>query len=166
MVSFANVNGTLIWYYYICKREVWLIAHGIEASPDNELLQLGRIIHETYYKRHRKELLIDNKIKIDVLEGGKIIGEIKKSSRYLKSARMQLAFYLYYLKSVKGKLLEGELLIPEERKRIRVRLTDELEKEIRKAISEIERITSSPSPPKANKIKYCRNCAYREFCWS
>jgi CRISPR-associated exonuclease Cas4 len=24
------VNGTLIWYSYICEREVWLIGHGIK----------------------------------------------------------------------------------------------------------------------------------------
>lgn len=25
-----RINGTLIWYYFICKREVWLIGHGSE----------------------------------------------------------------------------------------------------------------------------------------
>ncbi|MCD6318594.1 Dna2/Cas4 domain-containing protein, partial [Candidatus Aerophobetes bacterium] len=22
-----RITGTLIWYYYICRREVWLMAH-------------------------------------------------------------------------------------------------------------------------------------------
>ena len=141
-------NGTLIWYYYICKREVWLIAHGIEPPQENEFISIGRLIHEEYYRKFKKELLVDNKIKIDILEGKKVIGEIKKSSKYLESAKMQLAFYLYYLKTVKGEKLEGELLIPEERKRIRVKLTTELEKEVERAVWEIERTFHLQKEPK------------------
>ena len=162
----AFINGTLIWYYYICKREVWLIAHGIEAEQDNTFVSIGRLIHETYYRSKKKELFIDNKIKVDILESRKVIGEVKKSSRFLKSARMQLAFYLYYIKRVKGKELTGELLIPGERKRIPVKLTKKLEKEIETAIKRIEEIIKLPKPPVAEKSAFCRNCAYREFCWS
>jgi CRISPR-associated exonuclease Cas4 len=158
-------NGTLIWYYYICKREVWLISHGIEP-PETEPILLGRLIHKESYKKYRKELFVDGKIKVDLLEGKKVVGEIKKSSRYLESAKMQLAFYLYYLEVEKGEKLEGELLIPEERKRIKVVLTNKLRNELKKAIFEIERIVSAPTPPSAQKIKYCKNCAYKEFCWS
>ena len=161
-----STNGTLIWYYYICKREVWLIAHGIQPPQENEFISIGRLVHEEYYRKFKKELLVDNKIKIDILEGKKVIGEIKKSSKYLESAKMQLAFYLYYLKTVKGERLEGELLIPEERKRIRVKLTAELEKEVERAVWEIEQIVNSLTPPPATKTRYCKNCAYREFCWS
>ncbi|WP_456465775.1 Dna2/Cas4 domain-containing protein, partial [Desulfurobacterium sp.] len=64
----TSINGTLIWYYYICKREVWLIAHGIEAEQDNDFIAVGRLIHEKRYKNKAKELLIDNKIKIDLIE--------------------------------------------------------------------------------------------------
>lgn len=30
-----EVTGTLIWYYYICKREVWLMFHQI--APDGTI---------------------------------------------------------------------------------------------------------------------------------
>ncbi len=108
-----RANGTLIWYYYICKREVWLIGHGIEANQENDLILLGRHIHEVFYRRRKKELSIDNRIKIDILPGRKVIGEIKKSSRFLESAKMQVTFYLYYMKHKKGIWMEGLLLIPE-----------------------------------------------------
>jgi CRISPR-associated exonuclease Cas4 len=160
------VNGTLVWYYYICKREVWLIAHGIEPPQENEKIVLGRLVHQEHYRKFKKELLVDNKIRIDVLESGKLIGEVKKSSRYLESAKMQLAFYLYYLEVEKGEKLEGELLIPEERKRIKVKLTSKLREEIKKAIEDIERIVREEKPPPLRKLVFCKNCAYREFCWS
>ena len=161
-----TIGGTLIWYYYICKREVWLIGHGIEPEQDSDYIALGRHIHEIFYRRRKRELTIDNTIKIDILPGRRVIGEIKKSSRYLESARMQVAFYLYYMKKEKGVSMEGLLLIPEERRRIKVSLTPELEEEIERAIEGIERILSMERPPPAVKIPYCRKCAYRSMCWA
>ena len=98
--SGINISGTLIWYYYICKREVWLLAHGIEADQDHELLEMGRIISENTYRRDKKEINIGN-IKVDLIRrehGQLIVGEVKKSSRYEKAATMQLLFYLKTLK--------------------------------------------------------------------
>ena len=161
-----RVNGTLIWYYYICPREVWFMGHGIEADQTNDFLLLGKHIHEMFYKQYKKEFLIDNTIKIDIIPSKKVIGEVKTSSKHLQSAKMQLAFYLYYMKKYKGVEIEGELLIPKERKREKVVLTEELEKELERAISEIEKILEMEKPPKAKKIPYCKNCAYKEMCWS
>ena len=161
-----KVNGTLIWYYYICRREVWLIGHGIEPEQENDHITLGRHIHEIFYWRRKRELTIDNTIKIDILPGRKVIGEIKKSSRYLRSAKMQVAFYIYYMKREKGILMDGLLLIPEERRRIRISLTPELEEELERAIEDIERILRMDRPPPAVKIAYCSKCAYRSMCWA
>lgn len=166
MFSDLKVNGTLVWYYHICKREVWLIGHGIEADQQSDFLLLGKHIHEIFYKDRKKEINIDNVIKIDLLPGGKVIGEIKKSSKFLESAKMQLAFYLYYMKYEKGVEMEGVLLIPEERKRIEVRLTEEIEKEIKKVTEEIMEILKLPKPPEVKRIPYCKNCAYKEFCFA
>ncbi len=161
-----EINGTLIWYYYICKREVWLIGHGIEPDQENEFITLGRHIHEIFYQRRKKELTIDNKIKIDILPNRKVIGEVKKSSKFLESAKMQVAFYLYYMKKEKGIDMEGIILIPEERKRIKIELNKELEREIETAIKEINTILEKEKPPSAVKTHYCRNCAYKEMCWA
>ncbi len=161
-----KINGTLIWYYYICKREVWLIGHGIEADQENEFLVLGKHIHEIFYKKEKKEIMIDNTIKIDIISHKKVVGEIKKSSKFLQSAKMQIAFYLYYLKKEKNLYLSGELLIPEERKKEMVTLTSELEKELENTIKNIKVILRQPKPPKPEKIPYCKTCAYKEMCWS
>lgn len=161
-----DIGGTLIWYYYICKREVWLIGHGIEPEQENDYIALGRHIHEIFYQRRKKELTIDNTIKIDILPGRRVIGEIKKSTRYLESAKMQLAFYLYYMKKEKGVKMDGLLLVPEERRRLKVSLTPQVEKELEKAIKDIEVIISMERPPSAVKIPYCKKCAYRNMCWA
>jgi CRISPR-associated exonuclease Cas4 len=160
------VNGTLIWYSYICDREVWFIGHQIEAPQDNPLLEKGRAIHEVFYSQYTKELLIDNTIKIDIVKGRELIAEIKSSSKHLKSAIMQLAFYLYYLKKHKGVELRGKLSIPSERKTVEVQLSEPLERELEEKIKSIEDILSLPKPPPPVKIPYCKNCAYKEICWA
>jgi CRISPR-associated exonuclease Cas4 len=161
-----NINGTLIWYYFICKREVWLIAHSIEADQENEFIALGYHIHEIFYQRKKKEIFIDNTIKIDILPDDTLIGEIKKSSKSLNSAKMQLAFYLYYLKHIKGVIKKGVLLIPEEKRKIEIELTPDLELEIEKAIKEILGIIKLDLPPKPIKTDHCKSCGYKELCWS
>ncbi len=156
----------MVWYYYICTRQVWLIAHSIEPDQENNFLKLGRHIHEIFYKRNKKEFFIDNQIKIDIIYPQKVIGEIKKSSKFnIQSARMQLAFYLFYLKQ-KGIELDGELHFPEERKKETLKLTPELEKELENAIKNIKKIIAFDIPPEPIKVPFCTNCAYKDMCWS
>jgi len=117
----SQITPTLIWYYYICPREVWLMAHELNPEQDNQLMEIGRLIHETTYKRARKEISLGG-MKLDLIKrenGELVVGEIKKSSRFEQSAKMQLAYYLYNLKSI-GIDARGELLIPKEKKKIAI----------------------------------------------
>ena len=112
-----RVNGTLIWYYFICKRQVWLMSHGLEPNQDDSNIILGRFIHENSYLRNKKEVSVGN-IKIDVLnkkDGQVVLGEIKKSSKFIESAKMQLSYYLLELKR-HGLVGKGVLMIPKEKK--------------------------------------------------
>lgn len=162
-----TVTGTLIWYYYICKREVWLMAHHLIADQDNENLRIGKIVGENSYPRDKKEIDLGN-AKIDLIKtenGGLVVGEVKKSSRFVNSASNQLLFYLLQLKEI-GINARGELLIPEEKKKIEVILNETTEAEIRSAIKNIELIVNQELAPEPTKNKYCKNCAYSEFCWA
>jgi len=162
----SKITGTLIWYYYICHREVWLMAHEINPEAENVLLELGRLIHEESYPRNKKEFSAPG-MKIDIIrerEGELVVGEIKKSSRFVDSARMQLVYYLYSLRQM-GIEAKGELFIPKERKRISVELTRELQCMLEAAMQDIQEITSLSTPPPPMRILFCRSCAYAEFCW-
>lgn len=162
-----SITGNLVNAYFICHRKVWLFAHEISPSLENPYLELGKIIGEESYKRAKKEITAGN-LKIDLIEkanGKTVIAEIKKSSRGKTAAKMQLLFYLYRLKQ-QGIEAKGELLIPKERKRIPVELTEEREKELEEAITEIESIMQMGTPPEPERIPFCRNCAYNEFCWT
>ena len=48
------VNGTLIWYYNICRREVWLMCRNIVPDQSDENIDYGRFMHEQWlYSRRR-----------------------------------------------------------------------------------------------------------------
>lgn len=162
-----TVTGTLVWYYHICKREVWLMARHLVPDQDQENIQIGRIIGENTYPRDKKELDLGN-AKLDLIRtenGDLVVGEVKKSSRFVESASKQLLFYLLQLREM-GINARGELLIPEEKKKINVILDEAGEAEIKSTVQDIELIVSWESAPAPVKNKYCKNCAYSEFCWA
>jgi CRISPR-associated exonuclease Cas4 len=165
--SDLHVTGTLIWYYYICHREVWLMARNMVPDQDNPNVDLGRFIHEQSYPREKKEISFGN-IKLDIIKKGKeglVVGEVKKSSKFESSARMQLAFYLTELEKA-GLTAKGELCFPKEKKRETIELTDGLRAELDSAVRDILRIVYLDHAPEPQKCKWCKNCAYAEFCWS
>lgn len=162
-----QVNGTLVWYYMICKREVWLMAHCITADQEDDNMAIGRFIHEHRYQRDKKEISIGDG-KVDFIRQGKngmVVSEVKKSSRFLDSARMQLLYYLQEFKNA-GVAAAGEIRIPEEKKVISIVLDEGGEMEIAEVVAGIEAILSENCPPPTQMCKYCKNCAYGELCWS
>ncbi|MBC7333387.1 MAG: Dna2/Cas4 domain-containing protein, partial [Actinobacteria bacterium] len=66
----------------------------------------------------------------------------------------------------KGVQATGELLFPRERKKVKIELDSRLKREIVRVIKEATNIISLENPPRPRRIKYCKNCAYFEFCWS
>jgi CRISPR-associated exonuclease Cas4 len=161
------INGTLIASYYACKRELWYIAHEILPEQDNSFLELGRILEEDSYREKEKGFWVGD-IRIDLVKRARdtvVVGEIKKSSRSRKTGIMQLYFYLFFLKQ-NGVEARGEVLFPKEKKRIELRLTETVEKELQRAIGEIQRIIGQEKPPKGERTSLCNPCAYRDFCFA
>jgi len=158
------ITGTLVWYYYVCEREVWFMAREITPDEDDPALDMGRALHETHYKRFRREVPLDG-IKIDVIRSRpKTICEVKTSSRYLKAAKMQLAYYLFRLE-LQGIKMDGEIRIPKERKQIKVILDRETKSELQRALKGIREVASLKVPPPARRRRYCSRCSYRDMCW-
>lgn len=61
---------------------------------------------------------------------------------------------------------KGELLFPDEKKKEKVELSSKAESELLDAIKEIQKIAHLPTPLPPEKIPFCRQCAYREYCWA
>lgn len=143
------------------------MGHEISPFQDDPFLEIGRILHSESYKREKKEIETEG-MKFDIIkskDGNLVVAEIKKSSKFLEAAEMQLCFYLYNLKRI-GIEAKGQILVPEEKKKIEVLLDEEKIKKLKRAINEINEILKLDRPPQAEKIKFCKNCAYKEFCFS
>lgn len=156
-----------IQYAAACERELWFYIHGIQTSNEDQNILIGRQIDNEYYRRLRRQVMIDDSVRIDVIKKrGKEITvlETKKSRKLVEPGKWQLLYYLYVLKK-HGVEAEGYLAIPTERKRMRVYLTPESEKKIEELMKTVEGVAQMPSPPPPVRKPYCKGCAYRELCW-
>lgn len=173
MKTLEDTQGTLITgsaflSYTTCKRQAWLTLHRFSPESQNEYLMLGDYIHKTTFsKAQNKEIELPG-AKLDMVwEKSKmtIVGEIKKSSKSIKGARIQL---LYYLKLLKERGIEaaGEIIIPHEHKRIPIQLTVTEENELHTVEQEIVKLGTADKPPKPKRIRQCSKCGYSHFCWS
>lgn len=143
------------------------MAHHIKPDEGDSNVEIGRTVHENSYLRSKKEISLPG-MRLDIVsksDGETIIGEIKKSSKSLKASEMQLLYYLYRLNKDHISA-RGRLYFPKEKKNIDVELDEISLREVEKAIEDIRGIINKDKPPKVQRILFCRNCAYRELCWS
>ena len=161
-----KVGGLEVNYLVVCPRKLWLYSRQIRMEPLSDKVALAAFLHETAFPRmQRRELLIEDLIRVDIVEGtGKVL-EIKFSRKMEEAARLQLLYYLYFLKRRGVEGLAGEIRFPKERRRIEVRLTEDGERAVEEALRRVAEVKSLPEPPPAEWSPICRACAYAELCW-
>ena len=92
-----TVNGTLINYYFHCKRQCYLHGNRLNLEDNSEAVKIGKAVHEEREEKAKTaELQIEN-IKIDALTD-KYLVEIKKSDADVEASQWQLLLYLKILK--------------------------------------------------------------------
>ncbi|CAG9705941.1 CRISPR-associated protein Cas4 [Clostridium neonatale] len=162
-----RVNGTLINYYFHCKRQCYLHGNRLNLEDNSEIVKIGKAIHEDKAaKSNNSEIEIDN-IKLDKLTA-EYLTEIKKSDADLEAGKCQLLYYLKILKS-KGIVRKGKLECIEKNKSDKkvtyVDLDEESEKELDKYVEEIEKLILKNEIPDVLNKPTCKKCAYYEFCY-
>jgi len=171
-MSSPQFTGTQVNYYAVCKRKLWLFSHDVEMERENENVQLGRLLDEGTYKREQKSIALDERVVLDWVEmkdnadGTKTVHEVKKSRSVEAAHRLQMLYYLYYLKT-KGVAARGELDYPLLKKTERIELTPESEADLRAVLDEIgDIIHSEEVPERLTAKRFCEKCAYFELCWA
>ena len=166
-----RIGGTEVHYFVICPRKLWWYSHGIQqehtgGTEGSQNVEIGALLHETTYpEQRRKDILIDDLIRLDFTDEG-VIHEIKKSKGGLKATQFQLLYYLYYLKHEKGVETTGMIDFPKLRQRQKIELTPENEAEVEKIIAGVQIVRESPAPPVVEKpMPVCKKCSYQELCW-
>lgn len=162
-----KINGTLINYYFHCKRQFWLHGNRINLEDNSEDVRIGKILHELKSEgKKNTEISIDN-VKIDKITDEYLV-EIKKSDADIEAVNWQVILYLKILKD-KGIERKGKIEFEEKNKQnkkiLYVELTEELEKELEKLKIDMEKLMESEMPPKTYEVKKCKKCAYYEYCY-
>lgn len=160
-----KINGTIINYFFHCKRQCWLFIHRLNMEDNSEEVQMGRVLHENLKDSEESEIAVQN-IKIDKITKQYVI-EYKKSDADLNAAIRQLKYYLYLLKE-KGITKEGRVEVIEKNKQKKkvhkVIFSEETKLEVESWIKEIEELSERECPPMQNSQKECSKCAYYEYC--
>lgn len=162
-----RINGTLVNYYFHCKRQCYLHGNRLNLEDNSEMVKIGKAIHEEKSKeKENTEISIEN-IKLDKLTL-EYLTEIKKSDADLDAAKWQLIYYLKILKD-KGIYRKGKLEFIERnkgsKKTIIYELNDEIEKELELNIKNIENLILSDEIPMVLNSSKCKKCAYYEYCY-
>lgn len=160
----VRITGLMVQYYHVCKRELWFMSRGIDIDRETTNIQRGTHVDETSYQDARRSFMVGNRIQLDVLESGDVM-EVKVSSALEKPARMQLLFYLWFLREVHGVEKDGVLAYPTERSRESVTLDSETTEAVEETVAGILDIVAREQPPPLEKKPYCDSCLYQDICW-
>jgi CRISPR-associated exonuclease Cas4 len=159
------VRGVEVNYCVVCPRKCWLFVHGLEHEAGSELVALGRLLHETSFRRQsQRNVDIEGFARVDFTSEG-IVHEVKRGPAQHRAHVLQLAYYLLLLRE-RGIETQGILHYPRQRRREIVRLRPDLESELRAVLSKVQEVRQLPTPPPVpRRMTVCRSCAYDEFCW-
>jgi len=169
MTWFMNITGTHFNYFLVCHRKLWLFANGIQMEHSSELVEMGKLIHETSYpaRPSRFEEVEIGGIKIDFYDSkNRVIHEIKKSDKLEQAHEMQLKYYIWVLEQHGIEDVIGVLEYPKLRKTEKIYLSDFDRQQFSSLISNIKAIIQEEYCPDKVKKGICKNCAYNDFCWS
>lgn len=160
-----RVNGTLINYFFHCRRQCYLHGNRLNLEDNSELVQIGKAIHEVKAgDKEYVEIAIDN-IRLDKLTA-EYLTEIKKSDSDIEACKWQLYYYLKVLKE-KGIIRKGKLEFEEKNKAgkaaVILTLGEEEEKELEQIQIQIEELLQMDDVPPAEASPRCKKCAYYEY---
>ncbi|MGB9809640.1 MAG: CRISPR-associated protein Cas4 [Caldanaerobacter sp.] len=159
-----RITGIKINYLFVCERKLWLFDRGIGMEHTSEKVLLGKLLEDSsYLSEEKRKILIDDLICIDIISEDEI-REVKYSNKMEEANRMQILYYLYYLKKL-GIKKKGVLNYPKQRKREIIELTLEDERKVEDALYRVGEIIKMEKPPSVVKKSYCKKCAYYEFCF-
>lgn len=159
-----KTQGVKVNYYYVCKRKLWLFSKGITMEDTSDRVLSGKIVHEDSYQRNKnKEILIDDILRLDIIDKD-YVREVKISSKMPIPDKMQLMYYLFYLREL-GINKKGLINYVKEKRTEEIQLTEEWQEKIENTLIDIKKIENNNNPPKIEKLPYCTKCSYYQFCY-
>ena len=163
-----EITGTQISYYFTCQRKLWLFSKGIQMEHSSELVEMGKLIHETTYgdRAERFREVEIGPVKIDFYDKrDRVIHEVKKSDKLEESHRWQVKYYILIMEQAGITGVTGLLEYPRLRHTEQVFLAETDREELGEITAQIEKIVASEGCPPLVKLGICKNCSYYDFCY-
>lgn len=160
-----NITGMMVYYYFVCERKLWYFINQINMEQNSELVQIGKILDETTYKKEKKQILIDNTINIDFIKNGAVLHEVKKTKAIEEAGIWQIKYYIYYLQNKGVENVKAKIDFPLLRETKEIYLEPEDKKQLENIIKNIEEIAQMDKPPKTLNVKICNKCSYFDMCY-
>lgn len=175
-----HLTATLVNYYLLCHRKMWLHAHAIRMEHTSDIVYEGKLIGETTYpQRAERYTEVEISVEPDVPDGigltakidfydpyNGVVHEVKKSAAKEAAHIAQVRFYLYVLRRNNIKAEYGIIEYPKLRQTERVELDGEGQEILEGWIADATRIIETEQcPPLLPKSK-CKSCSYFDFCWT
>ncbi|REA58464.1 CRISPR-associated protein Cas4 [Dyadobacter luteus] len=175
-----HLTATLLNYYLICHRKMWLHAHAIRMEHTSDVVYEGKLIGETTYpQRAERYTEVEISVEPDVPDGigliakidfydpyNGVVHEVKKSAAKEQAHVAQVQFYMYVLRRNDIKAEYGIIEYPKLRQTERVELDEEGESDLKKWIADASQIIGSERCPSLLPKSKCKSCSYFDFCWS
>lgn len=159
-----KITGVMFYYYFVCKRKLWLFYKGITLEDEDENVILGKLLDESTYNREEKHIMIDETINIDFLKRWEVLHEVKKSKNIEEANIWQVKYYLYFLKNKNINIKKGIIDYPKLKEIQEIFLEPQDIIEIENILKNINEIINSIESPPLKKTVICRQCAYFEYC--
>lgn len=159
-----KITGVMFYYYFVCKRKLWLFSKGISLEEENESVLLGKLLDESTYTKEEKHIMIDETINIDFLKRWEILHEVKKSKDIEEANIWQVKYYLYFLKNKNINVKKGVIDYPKIKEIQEVTLESEDIIKIENILKDIKKIINSTESLPLKKMVICKKCAYFEYC--
>ena len=163
-----HITASHITYLLLCPRKLWLHARGMRMEDNSNAVAAGKLLGKTTYpRRHQKYRELDlGNLKIDHYDPREnLVREVKKSPKLEHAHVAQVKYYLRALERRGVQGARGLIEYPSQRRSTQVELTAADRHEIDRWETEVRRICELPHCPPLEKKTYCRNCAFRDFCY-
>lgn len=164
-MSTLRHTGTEVNYYFLCAKKLWYFSRGIQMEHNSDAVYLGKLIHENSYEREKKEIDIDDTIKIDFIGKDKVIHEVKKSDKVEEPHIWQLKYYIWYLRQKGVEGVTGKINYPKLKKTLDVSWEEGDEEKMAAILKKVDAIKKAEFPPIVDKMKICKRCSYHDMCW-
>ena len=152
-------------YLHICRRKLWLFHHGIRPENENTAVQIGRHIGESTFKRTHKEIKLGDIGVVDWAElPHGVIHETKKAKCPMQADFAQVRYYLWWMRSHGIGVERAIIHYPKQKRTTEIVWDGTMDEQVEADLTSARNIVAQPAPPEFQPLKWCKRCAYAEFC--